>query len=428
MDENPLHTKKGRPNSPKQSAILGVFWMALAIIAGFIAYAIWGLLVAKLNVPPGVLILPSVGIFALVGVLFQRGSRHFVADAEKIQSLDSRAPIVYLRAFSTDSAFSKQEQFLAQVFQTIGPFITIGRPGEKLPLLGAYRKYTSDGTWREEVKDIISNAKLAVIRTGQTDGLKWEIEWAIQNCEPKQLVFLVPPAGEYYEEFQAYANALLNSPLPGNKWKIDRRGIAAVVHFNVDWQPVLTPLKSPRFQSLDEMANYRHAFRPLFSNIGVGWKFRVPWISLGLRWCLIILLFLPLTVAVTGFFVGIVLLGLFWWTFSSSELGIATIIVTSVVFIGLIIRVIWRDYRYWKKRKKQLDTSKNLDDGTNMRSSVRTGQIRIVNKPESSGLAPRRLESVQGFLEVSNWTLLSTYANHLFYDSLGVWLKRIYLE
>ncbi len=37
-----------------------------------------------------------------------------------------------------------------------------------------------------------------------------------------------------------------------------------------------------------------------------------------------------------------------------------------------------------------------------MRSSVRTGQIRIVNKPESSGLVPRRLESVQGFLEVSS--------------------------
>ena len=31
-------------------------------------------------------------------------------------------------------------------------------------------------------------------------------------------------------------------------------------------------------------------------------------------------------------------------------------------------------------------------------------------------------------LEFNDWTLLSTYANHLFYDSLGVWLKRIYLE
>ena len=59
-------------------------------------------------------------------------------------------------------------------------------------------------------------------------------------------------------------------------------------------------------------------------------------------------------------------------------------------------------YTYSSIMGKQLDTSKNLDDGTNMRSSVRTGQIRIVNKPESSGLAPRRLESVQGFLEVSN--------------------------
>ncbi len=52
-------------------------------------------------------------------------------------------------------------------------------------------------------------------------------------------------------------------------------------------------------------------------------------------------------------------------------------------------------------KDNHVDTSKNLDDGTNMRSSVRTGQIRIVNKPESSGLAPRRLEPVQGFLEVS---------------------------
>ncbi len=56
-----------------------------------------------------------------------------------------------------------------------------------------------------------------------------------------------------------------------------------------------------------------------------------------------------------------------------------------------------------RQTRKKLDTSKNLDDGTNMRSSVRTGQIRIVNKPESSGLALRRLESVQGFLEVSNF-------------------------
>jgi hypothetical protein len=48
----------------------------------------------------------------------------------------------------------------------IGPFVAIGRPGERLPQLGAIRLYVADPEWQEMVTRLMSEAALVVLRAG----------------------------------------------------------------------------------------------------------------------------------------------------------------------------------------------------------------------------------------------------------------------
>src|SRR5262245_9471340 len=94
--------------------------------------------------------------------LVTRGRRMRVSGAEHVLAEDVRPPIVYLRPFGADraeiarrmsshvrvsprEAFEKTfEQRLARTLRKIGPFVAVGDPAERLPLLGAARVYAGD--------------------------------------------------------------------------------------------------------------------------------------------------------------------------------------------------------------------------------------------------------------------------------------------
>ena len=73
--------------------------------------------------------------------------------------------------------------------------IAIGRPGDRLPPLGAARTYVSDDEWQREVRRLSSDAQAIVVRAGASSGLEWEIGMLLQQEEPEKLLFVFFIAG-----------------------------------------------------------------------------------------------------------------------------------------------------------------------------------------------------------------------------------------
>lgn len=73
------------------------------------------------------------------------------------------------------------EEHLTRLLQTSGRVVAIGRPGERLPELGAVRTYWPDSEWQDQVRLTASRARAVVLVAGASDGLAWELshlrEW-----------------------------------------------------------------------------------------------------------------------------------------------------------------------------------------------------------------------------------------------------------
>ncbi len=122
-----------------------------------------------------------------------------------------RPPILYLRPFILDNKSfhrrwyqylthllpnlgpSSPEQRLVKVLARYGPVIAIGRPGEKLPPLGAARIYVSHKRWQNVVAQIVESSCLVVLATGVTDGLLWEMKHLVDQTSPDKLLLCPHP-------------------------------------------------------------------------------------------------------------------------------------------------------------------------------------------------------------------------------------------
>jgi hypothetical protein len=149
---------------------------------------------------------------------------------------DKRLPVLYLREFRSDSdaigrrwlsvslAFAdfrkntdaSDEDHAVRVLQRIGSVIAIGRPGEGMAALGAARMYVDDAHWQQVVAGVAAEAAFTVIRLGETEGLRWELEHAVRNLPPERILIYVPRSvkAAAYDAFRALANKLLPRPLP----------------------------------------------------------------------------------------------------------------------------------------------------------------------------------------------------------------------
>jgi hypothetical protein len=149
-----------------------------------------------------------------------------------------RRPILYLRSFEIDRATSRpslmeflgtllplatREEKLARILSRDGPVIAIGRPGERLPQLGAARFYVSDELWQQKIADIAKAAQLVVWTTGVSDGLRWEISHLLKSAPLEKLAVwahprLVEKSRERREaewsKFCATLGRLFPKPLP----------------------------------------------------------------------------------------------------------------------------------------------------------------------------------------------------------------------
>ncbi|MGW3210079.1 hypothetical protein [Streptomyces sp. NPDC001135] len=167
------------------------------------------------------------------------GRQHLSEVIQSPKDLQSGAYSLYLRSFEDDlartmleqtehrapgpgavlpdlrlSGLTEEEQ-LAEALKPVAPMVAVGRPGERLPLVGARRMYLPIDDWQETVRDLMVRARLVVIAVGPGAGLQWEFSEAVRLLPARRLLLLVPDR-ESYVQFRAAAGAALAEAAGGS--------------------------------------------------------------------------------------------------------------------------------------------------------------------------------------------------------------------
>jgi hypothetical protein len=205
---------------------------------------------------------------------------------------DVRTPVIYLRSFQMDKHFARrplalwrvvsvstEEEQLVQALDEIGRVVAIGKPGERLPRLGAQRIYVEDADWQQQIRSWFTRAALVVIQVPPkpTEGVTWEIEQSLRVVALDRLVFLVSQNARSLE--------WLNQKLRDHGLTVKgvthvRRGpygspISGVVHFEngqAEFRALVKPpfFKRPYFSPI--VPAYRSALRPVTTRITGSWR------------------------------------------------------------------------------------------------------------------------------------------------------------
>ena len=155
---------------------------------------------------------------------FAIATRHAQASALSVLQRDPRPPVVYLRSFSADHAAAPSpyrlvwrwwrallrgaivtprfwvqqrewtfEEVLVEGMGLMGPVVTIGRPGERLPSLGAARMYLTDDGWEAAVAAFLRQAQIVCLHLGTSPGLMWELSFSVRESLLARTLLVFPP-------------------------------------------------------------------------------------------------------------------------------------------------------------------------------------------------------------------------------------------
>jgi len=254
-------------------------------------------------------VLIAYGLVALGVLLVRHGWKYNVLGALDVVAADARPPVVYLRSFQDDvkapvgglsGVFLKAaswffpvgfEQELAAIMNRLGPFVAVGRPGERLPELGANRFYFTDDEWRSRVSALVAHAQLTVILCGPTPNLWWEIDHVFASAPPRRVVLIIPERGartrrveQQLEERLRRPGSLRDERPPAGfiSWLLGRdQAIGKVVCFADDWTPAVYPMRQIRsIQMIPKIlsrpfslfaAPLELAFEQVFARIDLPW-------------------------------------------------------------------------------------------------------------------------------------------------------------
>jgi len=243
---------------------------------------------------------------------FRKRRRSAVGSARVVMKNDTRPPVLYLRSFKDDeklaraTAFCSIEQEMCLALSEIGPVIAMAEPDKPDPVdQGAARLRIPPDDWQQKVSEEMSKAALVLMRTGESDGLWWELSEAPKRVKPQQLVLLLPAENpQLYEKFRDKARAWLPVELPkfeSAKWPFSSRG--GIVYFEPDWTPHLRTLKTLWLRQTfwdRSSAVLRNELRPVYEQLGVEWQkplvhpIQIVFVSV---LCLLLILFLYLALA-----------------------------------------------------------------------------------------------------------------------------------
>jgi hypothetical protein len=203
----------------------------------------------------GFLFLGVAIVFIAGPTLWRTGGRLAVIPGEVLLRTDRRPPVLYLRSFDEEerahrfmrvirdaftvtpilgnySQWAPMEQWkFAKLMRRIGPYVTVARPGEHLPELGASPIYLEEDEWQSRVLELMKKARFVVVRAGATPGLRWEIEMLWKHVPPQRVLLIAPGRRKVYRAFREWINPLLRKPLP------EKLGDVRLIGFNDDGSP-----------------------------------------------------------------------------------------------------------------------------------------------------------------------------------------------
>ena len=238
---------------------------ALMVLAlGILAFGFLVLLVLWENKDSlffGVIVLLVIGggLVRLGFWLLSYSRRYRMLSAEEVTQQDSRSPILIVRSFEDDmlevereregviewvrhltrSRGSVFEEAVAEALSAFGPVIAIGKPGEKLPALGAAREYVSHDEWQERAVELISQSSIVTVVVGRGQWLQWEIKRLVELDGLDKALVVFPPVK---------SNELVE------RWKI----VAPLLNVNDGW------LRALRRDQQPMAATFKPAGKPVF--------------------------------------------------------------------------------------------------------------------------------------------------------------------
>jgi hypothetical protein len=150
-------------------------------------------------------LLPVIGVFLLARALWRVGRRLNRRRRNEI-ILRDKPPVLLLRSFTDDVAGIPSNMLISRLFrrrkrleETIGqqltgagPFVAIGRPGERLPQLGASRLYLDDSEWQAVVEAFIARSDLIIMIAGKTQWIQWELANVLKQDRIAALLIVFP--------------------------------------------------------------------------------------------------------------------------------------------------------------------------------------------------------------------------------------------
>jgi hypothetical protein len=155
----------------------------------------------------------AIGVCLLVGWVGQRLLQRLLRfSLEALQEIDSRAPVLFLRAFRDDQVplrapkvalFGRLlemgrragtlDQLLLEEATPSGPVVGLGSPTDKRQPYGAARGYFTNETWQDAVANLAERSVFTVICIDDTAGVWWEVEHLVVRQHLSKTLFLIHP-------------------------------------------------------------------------------------------------------------------------------------------------------------------------------------------------------------------------------------------
>lgn len=207
----------------KRIKYVEVFWMIIFAVTALYSYEIiTGEEISGLS---------SV---VIVGIFFGWNRTIFEPyyTTDVIDGLDNYS--LYLRSFDLDkksvirnrNAFTRGTLFLPEklekslcgaVRDKVGMVYAIGDPGCVSPTtLEAASIYADDRSWQSAVAKLSKNAKLILLRIGDTDGCKWELLHCLDNNYIRKVIFVVDDLNDV-----RFIDAKTGIPFPSEVYDLD---------------------------------------------------------------------------------------------------------------------------------------------------------------------------------------------------------------
>ena len=127
--------------------------------------------------------------------------------------------------------------FLANLFNHIGPYVSIERPNlarrwRSWYDVGSAKLRVPDSQWQEKVLRLIEASSMVVAEAGIRVGLLWELAQVVLRAPPPEVLLILPEREREYRRF--CRNSLSIFPLALPPYALDVR----FMMFDEKWKPV----------------------------------------------------------------------------------------------------------------------------------------------------------------------------------------------